>query len=148
MTQPEDAKFVSIPAQYGRLVSLHLPCEGISLAQFLQAGRGQARFYWESSRDNLAFAGIGTALEIFGYGKDRFETIRHHAIEIFGDEKAVRKKIMGIVMDSRTPEEPKPDADKNIAIHLLKLVAPQGIAADFEQRLRMGVVNAAEKGTD
>jgi menaquinone-specific isochorismate synthase len=85
MTQPEDAKFVSIPAQYGRLVSLHLPAEGISLAKFLQAGRGQARFYWESSRDKLAFAGIGTALEIFGYGKDRFETIRHHAIELFGD---------------------------------------------------------------
>jgi menaquinone-specific isochorismate synthase len=84
MTQPEDSKFVSIPAQYGRLISTHLPCS-ISLAQFLQAGRGQPRFYWESSRDNVAFAGIGTALEIFGYGKERFETVRHHAIELFAD---------------------------------------------------------------
>ncbi|HRI82302.1 MAG TPA: tryptophan--tRNA ligase, partial [Opitutaceae bacterium] len=47
-----------------------------------------------------------------------------NTVEIFGDEKALRKKIMGIVMDSRTPQEPKPDADKNLAIQLLKLLAP------------------------
>jgi tryptophanyl-tRNA synthetase len=62
----------------------------------------------------------------------------HNTIEIFGDEKAIRKKIMGITMDSRTPAEPKPDADKNLAIQLLKLVAPGGVAADFENRLRAG----------
>ncbi|HUA68552.1 MAG TPA: tryptophan--tRNA ligase, partial [Candidatus Saccharimonadales bacterium] len=61
-----------------------------------------------------------------------------NTIEIFGDEKAVRKKIMGIVMDSRTPQEPKPDADKNLAIQLLKLVAPMDVAKDFENRLRAG----------
>src|SRR5665213_4561548 len=46
-----------------------------------------------------------------------------NTIEIFGDEKMLRKKIMGIVMDSRTPAEPKPDAEKNLAVQLLKLVA-------------------------
>jgi tryptophanyl-tRNA synthetase len=61
-----------------------------------------------------------------------------NTIEIFGDEKALRKKIMGIVMDSRTPAEPKPDADKNLAIQLLKLFAPKEVAADFEHRLRAG----------
>ena len=61
-----------------------------------------------------------------------------NTIEIFGDEKATRKKIMGIVMDSRTPQEPKPDADKNLAIQLLKLVAPAEVAGDFENRLRAG----------
>ena len=61
-----------------------------------------------------------------------------NTIEIFGDEKAVRKKIMAIVMDSRTPAEPKSDADKNLAIQLLKLVAPAGVAKDFEGRLRAG----------
>jgi tryptophanyl-tRNA synthetase len=61
-----------------------------------------------------------------------------NTIDIFGEEKATRKKIMGIVMDSRTPQEPKPDADKNLAIQLLKLVAPSDVAADFEQRLRAG----------
>ncbi|HUR56809.1 MAG TPA: tryptophan--tRNA ligase, partial [Opitutaceae bacterium] len=44
----------------------------------------------------------------------------------------------GIVMDSRTPAEPKPDADKNLAIQLLKLVAPGEVALDFENRLRAG----------
>ncbi|HVU09410.1 MAG TPA: tryptophan--tRNA ligase [Verrucomicrobiae bacterium] len=61
-----------------------------------------------------------------------------NTIEIFGDEKAIRKKIMGIQMDSRTPQEPKPDADNNLAIQLLKLVAPAEVASDFENRLRAG----------
>ncbi len=61
-----------------------------------------------------------------------------NTIEIFGDEKAIRKKIMGMVMDSRTPQEPKPDADKNLAVQLLKLVAPAEIGRDFEGRLRAG----------
>lgn len=61
-----------------------------------------------------------------------------NTIEIFGEEKATRKKVMGIKMDSRTPEEPKPDADQNLAIQLLKLVAPPATAQDFEDRLRAG----------
>jgi tryptophanyl-tRNA synthetase len=61
-----------------------------------------------------------------------------NTIEIFGDEKAIRKKIMGIVMDSRTPQEPKSDADKNLAIQLLKLVAPAKVGKEFEDRLRAG----------
>jgi tryptophanyl-tRNA synthetase len=61
-----------------------------------------------------------------------------NTIEIFGDENILRKKVMSIVMDSRTPAEPKPDADKNIAIQLLKLVAPADVAKDFENRLRAG----------
>jgi tryptophanyl-tRNA synthetase len=61
-----------------------------------------------------------------------------NTIEIFGDEKAVRRKIMGIVMDSRTPAEPKPDAGKNLAVQLLKLVAPAETGNDFENRLRAG----------
>lgn len=62
----------------------------------------------------------------------------NNTIEIFGEEKATRKKIMGLVMDSRSPAEPKPDADKNLAIQLLKLVAPSDVAKDFEDRLRAG----------
>ena len=61
-----------------------------------------------------------------------------NTIELFGDEKAMRKKVMGIVMDSRTPAEPKPDADKNLAIQLLKLVAPPDVAVEYENRLRAG----------
>ncbi len=61
-----------------------------------------------------------------------------NAIDIFGDEKTLRKTIMAIKMDSRTPAEPKPDADKNLAVQLLKLVAPAGVGNDFEDRLRAG----------
>jgi tryptophanyl-tRNA synthetase len=61
-----------------------------------------------------------------------------NTIDIFGDEKATRKKIMGIVMDSRTPAEPKPDAEKNLAIQLLKLFAPAEVALEYENRLRAG----------
>jgi tryptophanyl-tRNA synthetase len=61
-----------------------------------------------------------------------------NTLEIFGDEKALRKKVMAIKMDSRTPQEPKPDADQNLAIQLLKLVAPPEVAKDFEDRLRAG----------
>jgi tryptophanyl-tRNA synthetase len=62
----------------------------------------------------------------------------HNTIDIFGEEKATRKKIMGITMDSRTPQEPKPDAEKNLAVQLLKLVAPAPMATDYEARLRAG----------
>jgi tryptophanyl-tRNA synthetase len=61
-----------------------------------------------------------------------------NTIEIFGEEKSTRKKIMSLVMDSRPPAEPKPDAEKNLAIQLLKLVAPPETAKDLENRLRAG----------
>lgn len=61
-----------------------------------------------------------------------------NTIEIFGDEKAIRKKIMAIKTDTRTPQEPKPDAELNIAIQLLKLVAPADVSKDYEDRLRAG----------
>jgi tryptophanyl-tRNA synthetase len=61
-----------------------------------------------------------------------------NTIDIFGEEKATRKKIMGMVMDSRSPAEPKPDADKNLAIQLLKLVASPELSLEYEERLRNG----------
>ena len=60
-----------------------------------------------------------------------------NTIEIFGNEKALRKKVMSIVMDSRTPQEPKPDADKNLAVQLLKVISPAA-GKDFEDKLRVG----------
>lgn len=47
-----------------------------------------------------------------------------NTIEIFGEEKVLRKRVMSIVMDSRTLEEPKPDAENNTAIQILKLLDP------------------------
>ena len=61
-----------------------------------------------------------------------------NTIEIFGEEKLLRKKVMALVMDSRTPQEPKADAEKNLAIQLLRLVASADVAMDLEDRLRAG----------
>jgi len=73
-----------------------------------------------------------------GTDGDKMSKSYGNTIEIFGDEKAIRKKIMGITMDSRTPQEPKPDADKNLAVQLLKLVAPAEVGREFEDKLRAG----------
>jgi tryptophanyl-tRNA synthetase len=61
-----------------------------------------------------------------------------NTVDIFSSEKLTRKKIMSMVMDSRTPEEPKPDAERNTAIQLLKLVAPEEIYAETLEHLRAG----------
>ncbi|HZR19156.1 MAG TPA: tryptophan--tRNA ligase [Verrucomicrobiae bacterium] len=73
-----------------------------------------------------------------GIDGDKMSKSYGNTIEIFGDEKAVRKKIMGIKMDSRTPQEPKPDAEQNLAVQLLKLVAPPSVAGEYQERLRAG----------
>jgi len=67
-----------------------------------------------------------------------------NAIEIFGEEKVLRQKIMSIKMDSRSVAEPKPDADQNLAIRLMKLVAPPEVARDYEERLRAGGLGYGE----
>jgi tryptophanyl-tRNA synthetase len=61
-----------------------------------------------------------------------------NTLEIFGGENPLRKKVMRLVMDSRPPEEPKPDAEKNIAIQLLKLFATEEVASETENKLREG----------
>ena len=80
----------------------------------------------------------GETAKVPGLDGEKMSKGYGNTLEIFGDEKALRKKVMGIKMDSRTPAEPKPDADQNLAIQLLKLVAPAEVAADFEGRLRAG----------
>lgn len=76
--------------------------------------------------------------EVPGIDGQKMSKSYGNTIEIFGDEKAIRKKIMGIVTDTRSPAEPKPDAEKNLIIQLLKLVAPKEVSRDYEDRLRAG----------
>ena len=80
----------------------------------------------------------GDVAEVAGIDGQKMSKSYDNTIEIFGDEKASRKKIMSIVMDSRTPQEPKPDAEKNLALQLLKLVAPPEASREAEDRLRAG----------
>jgi tryptophanyl-tRNA synthetase len=60
-----------------------------------------------------------------------------NAIDLFGDEKILRKRIMSIKMDSRLPAEPKPDAEQNLAVQLLK-VMNAGVGREAEEKLRAG----------
>jgi tryptophanyl-tRNA synthetase len=78
------------------------------------------------------------AAKVPGTDGEKMSKSYGNTIDIFGEEKALRKQVMRVVMDSRTPQEPKPDAEKNLAIQLLKLVAPAEAAQDFEGRLRAG----------
>ena len=80
----------------------------------------------------------GATAKVPGLDGEKMSKSYGNTLEIFGDEKTLRKKVMGIKMDSRAPAEPKPDAENNLAIQLLKLVAPADIATDFENRLRAG----------
>ncbi len=80
----------------------------------------------------------GETAKVPGLDGEKMSKSYGNTLEIFGDEKPLRKKVMGIKMDSRQPAEPKPDAENNLAIQLLKLVATAEAANDFENRLRAG----------
>lgn len=62
----------------------------------------------------------------------------NNTVDIFGDEKAIKKRIMSIVMDSRTLEEPKSDAEENNAIQILKHVADEQTYLDTVEALKAG----------
>jgi tryptophanyl-tRNA synthetase len=80
---------------------------------------------------------LGDVAKVPGIDGEKMSKSYGNTIEIFGDEKATRKKIMAIKMDSRAPAEPKPDADQNLAIQLLKVIdAPAG--KEWEEKLRAG----------
>ena len=71
--------------RYGYLVSYALPCEGISLRSFLYQARGNSRFYWESNREHIAFAGMGNAVEIVGFGQNRFQQVSAQITVLFAN---------------------------------------------------------------
>lgn len=60
-----------------------------------------------------------------------------NTVEIFGDEKTTKKKIMGIVTDSQPVEAPKKDLDRNIPLQFLKVIDPDK-GADWEAKLAAG----------
>jgi tryptophanyl-tRNA synthetase len=60
-----------------------------------------------------------------------------NTIQIFGDEKETKKKVMSIVTDSQPVEAPKKDLEKNIALQFLMLIAPEN-AHEQEAKLATG----------
>ncbi|MDW8145217.1 MAG: isochorismate synthase [Roseiflexaceae bacterium] len=84
----------SFQQHYGRLISLSMPCPGVSPADLLRHARGQPRSFWESARDGVAFAGMGIAVELMAWGANRFVEIERQARALF--ENAV-------MLDEREP---------------------------------------------
>jgi len=66
-----------------------------------------------------------------------------NAIELFGEPKAMRKKIMSMKTDSTPVEAPKNPETCNV-FALLKLMAPPAEVAEWEQRYRQGGMGYGE----
>jgi tryptophanyl-tRNA synthetase len=60
-----------------------------------------------------------------------------NTIELFAEEKALRKKVMGIVTDSTPVEAPK-DPDTSAIVSLYKLFASEAEVKSMEDRFRAG----------
>ena len=61
----------------------------------------------------------------------------HNTIEIFAEEKTIKKKIMGMVTDSTPVEAPK-DPESNAIYQLYKLFASADEAAAMAEKFRAG----------
>jgi tryptophanyl-tRNA synthetase len=79
----------------------------------------------------------GAVAKVPGTDGEKMSKSYGNTIEIFGDEKVLRKKVMAIKMDSRTPQEPKPDAEQNLAIQLLKVIDANA-GREWQEKLRAG----------
>ena len=79
----------------------------------------------------------GETAKVPGTDGEKMSKSYGNTIEIFGDEKVLRKKVMSIKMDSRLPTDPKPDADQNLAVQLLKVI-DAGVGREYEEKLRAG----------
>ena len=73
-----------------------------------------------------------------GIDGEKMSKSYNNTIDIFGDEKAIKKRIMSIVMDSRSREEPKPDAEQNNAIQILRHVADEATCQEVVEKLKAG----------
>ena len=69
--------------RHGRLVSASLPVADLQVERFLQAASGQERFFWRDGRQGIAFAGMGVAAHLMGYGRSRIAAIQRQAGELF-----------------------------------------------------------------
>ncbi len=77
------ARSAPLNRRYGRLLSCSLPCSGISFEDFLASADGQARFFWESRNNHLAFAGMGAAVELMAWGSGRYRKIIRDARQLY-----------------------------------------------------------------
>ena len=140
------------PLSYGLLGYPVLMAADILIVQanVVPVGRDQKQ-HVEVTRDlaikfNLAFGDTFTIPEpqiadavavVPGLDGQKMSKSYGNTIEIFGDPKATRKRIMSIVTDSKTLEEPK-DPDTCNVFRLYKLFATEAQQADLAARYRAG----------
>ena len=82
---------------------------------------------------------LPTVATIPGLDGQKMSKSYGNTIELFEDEKALRKKIMGIVTDSTPVEQPK-DSTKSSILGLYRLVADDNDIAQMEEEFRIGGV--------
>jgi len=75
---------------------------------------------------------------ILGLDGQKMSKSYNNTVAIFGEEKATRKRLMSMVMDSRTREEAKPDAEENRAIQLIKHIASAEVHREEIEKLKAG----------
>ncbi len=85
--EPADFRDAPLNQRYGRLLSCSMPCSGLSVAGFLAAAEGQARFYWTNRSGSHAFAGMGAAVELTAWGEERYQKIAADAREVFAEAR-------------------------------------------------------------
>lgn len=89
------------PERNGRLLSVNMPAPGLTPGRFLAQAEGQERIYWRDGSSGVAFAGMGAALELFGYGGNRYHTVERQARELFaqaaiaGADPLARPRLFG-----------------------------------------------------
>lgn len=78
-----------------------------------------------------------TAAAVPGLDGQKMSKSYGNTIEIFAEEKALRKKVMGLVTDSTPVEAPK-DPDNSTILALYRLVAPAEAVERMEGEFRAG----------
>ena len=80
---------------------------------------------------------------IRGLDGQKMSKSHHNTIELFAEEKTLRKKVMSIVTDSTPVEAPKDPADSAI-VDLFRLFASENDVKEMEQRFRAGGIGYGE----
>jgi tryptophanyl-tRNA synthetase len=148
----KDAQVKGVPANHGLFSYPVLMAADILLYQsnIVPVGRDQKQ-HVEVTRDiavkfNAAYGELFTLPEpeiaeavavVPGTDGNKMSKSYGNTVEIFGEEKAVRKRIMGIVTDPTPVEEPK-DPDKSIIYSIYKLFADEGKAQAMAERFKAG----------
>lgn len=91
-------------------------------------------------------ARLNAAAVVPGIDGQKMSKSYGNTIELFGEPKATRKRIMGIKTDSTPVDQPKDPATCNV-FALLKLLAPPDELAEWDRKYRAGGMGYGEAKT-